>query len=332
MPAPPELIGHARIYTFPTPQDREGRQPGARRSPLRSTAAPECRRPVSSLAQDWAWTQPVDGPRLLVLLALAKRVRPKSDQATPSMPELAQLTGMSETTIRGHVQALAKANVIHVEVSNGGRHQRSTYTLPGVLTPRELWGSKPVKTPREATPKNPETPRIPRQNPPAAAPVVLRTKWEQEVVSTSDASASAEDQGELFDVDRPPPVKAARALAVIERKELAQANAGDATAAWCDGYGETHDAKPTARQIGQAAREARQLLEAGNPPERVVYAARMAGGRGLATVEREYNALAKRRDVAQPAAHAAPARPSTTDSRVAAGIALAEKYARQEAG
>lgn len=110
------------------------------------------------------------------------------------------------------------------------------------------------------------------------------------------------------------------------------ANAGDATAAWIDGYGETHDAKPTARQIGQAARESRQLLEAGNPPERVVHAARCAGGRGLATVEKEYNALAKRRDVAQPAAHAAPPRESTTDARVRAGLALAAKYADQEAG
>lgn len=138
---------------------------------------------------DWCWTQPVDGPRLLVLLALAKRVQPKTEVATPSMPELMHMTGMSETTIRSHLQALARQNVITVEVSNGGRRQRSTYTLTGVLTPRELWGSKPAKTPREATPRNPETPRIPRQNPPGDAPVV--PKREQEVVREAGAEAPA---------------------------------------------------------------------------------------------------------------------------------------------
>lgn len=167
---------------------------------------------------DWCWTQPVDGPRLLVLLALAKRVRPKTDQATPSMPELVHMTGMSETTIRGHLQALARAGVITVNVSNGGRHQRSTYTLPGVLTPRELWGSKPLKTPREATPKNPETPRIPRQNPPADAPVV--PNWEQEVVREAPAdaapAASAADDG-LFDEPVTP--------ASIDRKRVKVAQA-----------------------------------------------------------------------------------------------------------
>lgn len=140
---------------------------------------------------DWCWTQPVDGPRLLVLLALAKRVKPETDQAAPSMPELAALTGLSETTVRGHIQALAKDKVIKVVVSNGGRHQRSVYTLTGVLTPRKLWGSKPLKTPQEPTPKNPmSTPRIPRKNPPAAAPVVLRTNREQEVVREAFADAN----------------------------------------------------------------------------------------------------------------------------------------------
>lgn len=276
---------------------------------------------------DWAWTRPVDGPRLLVLLALAKRVRPKTDKANPSMPELMHMTGLSETTIRGHLQGLATDRIIVMDVSNGGRHQRSTYTLTGVLTPRELWGSKPEKTPREKTPKEPETPRMPRRNPPADAPVVLRTKREQDGGSTSAADASADNnQPELFPVDKPAPVKAGRSLAVAKRKELAQANAGDATAAWCDAYAATHDAKPTARQIGQVSRECRLLLEAGNPPDRVVRAAGSAGSRGLATVEREYNALAKRRDVPQPAAHAPAPRPSTTDQRTAAAQSLKAQF------
>lgn len=136
----------------------------------------------------------------------------------------------------------------------------------------------------------------------------------------------------MFEVEPAPSVKAARSLAVVERKELAQANAGHAVAAWCEGYAETHDAKPTVRQIGQVGRESRQLFESGNAPERVIRAARLAGARGVAMVEREHNSMAKRRDVVQPSAPAAAPRQSTTDARVQQGLALAAKYADLEAG
>lgn len=123
-------------------------------------------------------------------------------------------------------------------------------------------------------------------------------------------------------------------LAVIQggAVEVAKtATAQDATAAWCDAFAAHHDAKPTKQQRGQASRESQALIEAGNSPARVVQAARSAGARGFATVQREYRELAQRADVTQPTAHASAPRPSTTDARVAAGIALAEKYARQEA-
>lgn len=188
----------ARIYQFPT--TREGGQFGDQRSPLYGTGTSPRRWPVSSVAMDWAWTRPVDGPRLLVLLALAKRVRPKTEQASPSMPELVHMTGLSETTVREHVQALATAGVIKVDVSSGGRNKRSTYTLPGCLTPRETWGSKPAKTPREKTPKEPQTPRMPSTNPPADAPAVLRTEsGTRGVQEAAPAADFAENGVGLFD-------------------------------------------------------------------------------------------------------------------------------------
>lgn len=98
-----------------------------------------------------------------------------------------------------------------------------------------------------------------------------------------------------------------------------------ATAAWHDAFTEHHDAKPTRQQIGQAAREARALIEAGNPPDRVVAAAAAAGSRGFATVQRQYRDLASR-------GNGPDRRESTTDSRVRAGLALAAEYAAQEVG
>lgn len=137
---------------------------------------------MSHKALDWVWTQPVRGTRQHVLLALAKKARPKTEQASPSMPELIEMTGLGESTIRGHLQALAEMGIIRAEVSNGGRHKRSTYTLmigstaeSGSPTPQELRGNEGGPTPQELDRTAPETPQELRRNPPGAGPVVLRT-------------------------------------------------------------------------------------------------------------------------------------------------------------
>lgn len=333
----------AQIYEFPHPQDREGRQPGARRSPLRSTDAPKCRRPVSFEAWRYAMGA-AKGVQQHVLVGLADFHNKDTGRCDPSIAEVAELTGLGATTIRRAIRQLEAAGLLIVNGTLGGRQQHARYVFPAPKVKADTRPERPSKHRKkvgrsgaesrpERSPETVETRPLRSQNSAAPADVVLRTRTgTSESGTTSAAAASADEQAELFEVDHPAPVMAAREIAILGRKELAQANAGHAVAAWCEGYADTHDAKPTARQIGQVGRESRQLFEAGNPPERVVYAARCAGGRGLATIEKEYNALAKRRDVPQPAAHPAPARPSTTDSRVAAGIALAAKYAQQEAG
>lgn len=318
----------ARIYQFPT--TREGGQHGDPRSPHRGTSPSASRWPVSHKANDWAWTLPVRGTRQHVLLALAKKARPKTEVATPSMPELVEMTGLAESTIRSHIQALAKDGYIDVTVSSGGRHKRSTYRLlVGVIsaeTPREMDRRGGEETPREETRWETETPQELAENPPTDGPVVLRTDGGTRGGTTPAAAASEPADVALFDAPTPP-AKPSRQLAVAERKEVAAFNAGHAVAAWVEGYTATHDAKPTVRQTGQVGRESRQLIEAGNPPERVVAAAKVAGERGLPTVERQYRDMASRR----PGAAVGQQRPSTTDARVAAGMALVAKY-DQEAG
>lgn len=313
----------AQILKFPGPYDREGRPSGARRSPFRSPVASRRRWPMSHKATDWAWEQPVRGVRQHVLLALAERANGKTWQCTPSLPELATRTGLGESTIRGHLRAMEKAGLIAVEWSNGGRRKRSLFTLLSSDTPQELRGNETGSTPQELDRSEPETPQELPTNPAGAGPVVLRTNTRtREPGTTSAAAASADEQAELFPADPvPPPVKAGRSVVVAERKELAQANAGDAVAAWCDAFSASHDAKPTSRQIGQVGREARQLLEAGNPPERVMVAAKAAGECGFPTVERQYRDLASRRP-----GPAGPARPSTTDQRTAAAQSLKARF------
>ena len=58
------------------------------------------------------------------------------------------------------------------------------------------------------------------------------------------------------------------------------------TAAWVDRIRD-NGTKPTQALIGQVARTAKQLIDRGNDPQRVLDAARMAAAKGFATIERE---------------------------------------------
>lgn len=62
----------------------------------------------------------------------------------------------------------------------------------------------------------------------------------------------------------------------------------DTVAAWVDAYRDTHaGVEPSGPRKGQAGREIRALIVAGNDPVRVLHAARAAGRAGFATVEQE---------------------------------------------
>lgn len=254
-----------------------------------------------------------------MLLALAERANRTTWQCNPSLPELATRTGLGESTIRGHLRAMEEAGLLAVKWSNGGRRKRSLFTLLAPETPQELRDIGASETPQHVDPSEPETPQELPTNPAGAGPVVLRTNTRTREPREKDSAAAAPEQNEigLFDA---PASKPSRSLAVAERKAVAQLNAGDAVAAWVDAYESTHDAKSTVRQTGQVGRESRQLLEAGNPPARVVAAAKAAGERGMPTIERQY------RDMASHKPAAAAARPSTTDARVAVTDDLARYY------
>lgn len=71
-------------------------------------------------------------------------------------------------------------------------------------------------------------------------------------------------------------------------------NAGDAVAAWVEGM-QANGTEPTKSLRGQAARVAKELLDAGNDPTRVLAAARQAGRKGFATIDREFAAMNGRR-------------------------------------
>jgi hypothetical protein len=85
----------------------------------------------------------------------------------------------------------------------------------------------------------------------------------------------------------PPPAGAvapAAGLALVPDAE--PVTAGHVVAAWAEGFATTGN-QPVARLRGQVGKEARELLEAGNDPERVIAAARVLGMKGRATLVTE---------------------------------------------
>jgi hypothetical protein len=74
-------------------------------------------------------------------------------------------------------------------------------------------------------------------------------------------------------------------------------NAGTVVAAWVEAC-EANEVRPSAGQRSQVGRLAKELLDAGNDPDRVLAAARAAAAKGFATIDRELTAMAGRRPAA----------------------------------
>jgi hypothetical protein len=151
------------------------------------------------------------------------------------------------------------------------------------------------------------------QNPPAAGDVVPKTGLEPVINQknyAADAAPSDPPTGELVLIPSSLP-----AVAEITAREV--------LAAWIDVF-RANDASPTKQQIGQVGRESKALLLAGNPPERVLIAARSAAGKGFATVQSEYGRLAAR-------SSGSDLRQATTDMRVRQAAKLIDLYPEEHA-
>lgn len=68
------------------------------------------------------------------------------------------------------------------------------------------------------------------------------------------------------------------------------ATAQTITAEWIDAY-RRNGVSPTKSLIGQAARVVKELLDGGTDPKQVLEAARSAGGKGFATIDREIGVM-----------------------------------------
>lgn len=84
---------------------------------------------MSRRATDWAWKTTARGVRLLVLLALADYADKDTAQCHPSLPQIGDKTGLGTSTIRRELRNLETDGLIKTDVSAGGRHARSDYTL-----------------------------------------------------------------------------------------------------------------------------------------------------------------------------------------------------------
>lgn len=83
-----------------------------------------------------------------------------------------------------------------------------------------------------------------------------------------------------------------------------EVNAGHVVAVWTHAYRE-NDIEPTSTQRGRVGRSARELLQAGNDPFKVLEAARSSGAKGYVTIDTELGSLNGRTWTRPPRAQAA---------------------------
>lgn len=119
--------------------------------------------------------------------------------------------------------------------------------------------------------------------------------------SKPEASASSKPEASALQVLEPParPDQTASEEAnassapTCDDSPKAKITAGDVVAAWVDAT-TANGVKPTSSLKAQVGRTARELLQAGNDPGRVLVAAAQAGAKGYATIDRELTAIAAR--------------------------------------
>lgn len=258
------------------------------------------------------WDSKVPMPERFTLIALADRAD-EDGKCWPSVKTLASKCCTGESTIRRHLVALQASGVLTVE------HRFNSSSLYTISLPRlrELAAVTPSQsdTPSQSG-RGSRSGTTPSQSERTPPPNLSGPPSQSERLSISDSSVDPS-------VIPPAPPRRAAELALVPAASLVAPTptAQQAVAAWVDAYTANHDAKPTVRAIKQAGSEAKALIAAGNPPERVLRAAHSAGARGYATVEREYRDLAAR---SQPP-NARP-RPSTTDQRTAQAQALKARF------
>jgi len=87
---------------------------------------------MSVRAITWAWDQPINPTRKMVLLALAHFHHTKTGACCPSVASIAAMTGLSERAVRYALRELEAAKIIgSARRKVGGQWTSSAYTLFG---------------------------------------------------------------------------------------------------------------------------------------------------------------------------------------------------------
>lgn len=176
------------------------------------------------------------------------------------------------------------------------RHQhRDRYGRFGVVVLR-LHVTPQKRTSPESSQVTPATASPATDDPGPGKPATskktsLLEEQTQEPSNPPSADASAAQLQLVLPGTPPAPVQTSSKRTTRKTKTEPQTRAHEIVDAWILAFRAT-GVEPTKRQIGAAARTAKELLQAGNEFERVLFAARSAGARGYTTIDRELAHLA----------------------------------------
>lgn len=277
---------------------------------------------MSVYVSAWCWRHSkAGGSDRLVLLAIADQADDDGLNAWPSYATIAERCLISERTAQRCVQKLEEMGELAVErragpAREGATHQRANvYSFPAYrlfaaqekrrhsdtssenkeVTRRARRGDKsrqrgdtavsadPSFDPSVSDPSKPSVAHAPATSADTADD--LFTSWPgSQDLDSEDQNQRLEDQNQTTTGSDD-----LNGRARDERAAAPATNASHVTAAWVDAYTTVRgdDVAPTRRQVGQASRCAKELLDAGNDADRVLEAARLAGAAGYPTIDRQ---------------------------------------------
>ena len=259
----------------------------------------------------WVWDHSqAKATDRLVLLAIADHASHEGTDAYPSQPTIAQMCKVSRATVIrsiAHLIAMGELAAEHGEGAARGstRQKTNRYSFPAYRVwagyapaPKTLQSETP--SPREKTLQS-ETPSGRRRCNDDTKDVALVQHKPSFNPSLKTSSSSAPDGAagevgdDLFGTSKSAPqVKSGRRRKPDDPAGLEQArNARDVVKAWHDAYTAATPTKPPQTRCAQVGKEAKALIEAGNPVDVVIRAAEIAGGQGRWSIEYQLTSAAR---------------------------------------
>jgi hypothetical protein len=274
---------------------------------------------------------PVAEGELLVLLAIADHASDDGTNAWPSKATLAKKARLSERRVQAILRSLEAKNLLRIETQKGGtmdmdnRHRPNRYSVVlSSLTGATITGGETPTTPLDVVSDDLHLVSVSSESDPSGENFgTLRGElWSTSGEMPTSPKPSIEPSVIEQLLPATPDAESVDLVPLSEKPLTAQAVVG----AYIDRWKALHNEPPLARQQGQLARAAREMLTQGCDPQRLMAAAEKCASDGHARLDSAYAWITAN------ATRTTGTGTGRRDASLQQGLELAARYAQMESG